>query len=1204
MAFGATGRVWLGRCAGEHGVVERVAIKMLSPEVAQDASLRKSLLDEARLAVGLEHPNMARVLGVGEHEGLPYVVYEWVDGVPLLGLCRSAEACGRLLPHGPALRVMIDVCRGLHAAHELRDASGAPLGLVHGDVTPRSILVSLGIAKVIDLGMSRTKGRAAGETWAAGPNKGTAQYMAPEQARGSPVDRRADVWAAGAVLFRAFTGAAAFESFDALSEFASGSGAAAVAVPRDVPAPVAAVLVKALCRDPAGRFATADELRMALEEATEDKTASVVFEELFATGKADDHASVVTMRSALGVGTPLSPAEPSPFDLMASSSGDEAEPVLNKGASLGRYMVLDALGRGGMGIVYAAYDPVLDRRVALKILRRATLDSADQERLVGEAVAMARLTHPNVVTVFDVGTFARRLFIAMELVEGETLRAWAERPRSWRETLAMYLQAGRGLAAAHAAGIVHRDFKPDNVLVGRDGRARVADFGLALGDSLPEAGARAGDPLGGEPEISIVGTPRYAAPEQLDGAQVDARADQFSFCAALWEALCGKPPFEGRSVLTLLDSIERIEPRPPQGRDIPARVRAALLRGLRPDADARFPSMDALLEALARETLSARWRTGVVAGAVLLGAVGLFAVERSTQRSRAEEAERACAVGTSELSGVWDAGMAAQMRQSFAASGVRDAADTADRVARKLDAFVSAWMGARSDACRAAHVRHEQPEDAFRLRTDCLDRARDEARASTELLARADAQVAKRGLTLAYGLPDVRWCADVPALRASVGLPDDPVRRAAAIALRQRIDAVSAAFSVGRGADSLGEMASIVEAARQLGHPPTTAAALHMKGRLLIDVRPSDAYPVLREALWIAIGSGDKAMALDLFNALARTTAQTGHAEDSRHWLEGGKAILGSLGAAATSLQRARNLYAEGYVTGQIEERPDLAIPLFEEVVAIYRRDFGVHLATSQAIFNLASMLMELGRVAEARPLFEEAEAMNETIAGSTARDTAVSQYGLGTCLADLGDPDRGDALLSASLTTMQRDSASYWIGAVLADRARVRLRAGRAQDAVADAEGAMAATGAAPVVALARVVGGDGLNGLGRFAEARQQCERAATMQPVAGMDPASPYSEDALRCQAEALLGLGRPADARPLLERSLGLHVRAHPADYARAELAMARTLVALHQDPARVRSLAASARDEFARYPRFVAEMHQAEALARQDVVAGR
>ncbi len=243
------------------------------------------------------------------------------------------------------------------------------------------------------------------------------------------------------------------------------------------------------------------------------------------------------------------PTETVPLHGEAPRPRDPSAEALERGAAVGRYVILDRIGAGGMGVVYAAYDPELDRRVALKLLRTDRFAAPGHLRLLREAKALARLTHPNVVAVHDAGTFGDQVFVAMELVEGETLRQWLEAgARSWREVLDRLLAAGRGLAAAHAAGLVHRDFKPENVLLGRDGRVRVVDFGLAkaLADAAeepaaPDSGGELASPL--TEWGAVLGTPAYMAPEQIRGIAADARSDQFSFCVALYEALYGERPF-------------------------------------------------------------------------------------------------------------------------------------------------------------------------------------------------------------------------------------------------------------------------------------------------------------------------------------------------------------------------------------------------------------------------------------------------------------------------------------------------------------------------------------------------------------------------------------------------------------------------------------------------------------------------------------
>jgi serine/threonine protein kinase len=287
----------------------------------------------------------------------------------------------------------------------------------------------------------------------------------------------------------------------------------------------------------------------------------------------------------------------------SSPAGDHAP------GRIGRYLVRREIGAGGMGVVYAAFDPHLDRTVAVKLLRGGG-DEEGGRHLLREARAMAQLSHPNVVPVYDVGEHDGAVFITMEYVEGTAADRWlAEHPRPHREVLHIFFHAGLGLAAAHERGLVHRDFKPANVLVGLDRRVRVVDFGLARPGLVAAATAEdleLEDVLLGVDETNLTrtglhaGTPAYMAPELLEHSCADPRADQFSFCVSLWEALYGERPFEGRSVFALAENVlaGRIRPAPPLSR-VPAWLREILLRGLAADPERRFPSMKALLAAIA-----------------------------------------------------------------------------------------------------------------------------------------------------------------------------------------------------------------------------------------------------------------------------------------------------------------------------------------------------------------------------------------------------------------------------------------------------------------------------------------------------------------------------------------------------------------------------------------------------------------------------
>jgi len=319
----------------------------------------------------------------------------------------------------------------------------------------------------------------------------------------------------------------------------------------------------------------------------------------------------------------------------------DRQPVGAPPERLGRYEVVKVLGMGGMGVVYEAHDPHLGRRVALKVMRADhTLTDEAQARLLREARAMAQIAHPNVVTVHDVGVVGGQIFVAMEYVDGVTLKHVMRERRPWREVVPLFLQAGEGLAAAHAVGLVHRDFKPDNVLVGKDGRVRVTDFGLArLGGPASEVSPHspAVDLLTTVTRTDLfVGTPAYMSPEQFRGSASDARSDQFSFCVAVYEAVYGERPFAGKGLSGLAASVIVGQVRRPvDGVKVPKAFREALLRGLATDPEKRYSSMPAVLVALRQSVeppRASRWGFVFALAMVAVGAVGIGVWSRTMSR--------------------------------------------------------------------------------------------------------------------------------------------------------------------------------------------------------------------------------------------------------------------------------------------------------------------------------------------------------------------------------------------------------------------------------------------------------------------------------------------------------------------------------------------------------------------------------------------
>src|SRR5262249_42016183 len=435
------------------------------------------------------------------------------------------------------------------------------------------------------------------------------------------------------------------------------------------------------------------------------------------------------------------------------------------GTLINRFLVVEELGRGGMGLVLSAYDPQLDRRVALKLLRDADGLRAATE-LAREAQAMARLQHPNVVAVHEVGEVNGTPYVVMEQVAGLTFRDWlAAAPRGWRAIVDLLVGAGEGLAAAHRAGIVHRDFKPENVLVDADGRPRVADFGLA---ALARARPIAGGTLG------------YMAPEQRAGESIDERADQYAFCTTAWEALQGERP--------------AADPAPPRARRAPASVYRALARGLRTRRDERWPSMAALLGAVRPPASRRRWLW--IGGAAAFGVVA-FAVGRH------EAAAPRCDDGAARIAAVWDGAARDRVAGAFRRTGRPNADDTFVRVDAALRARSDAWARLHRDVCEATYVRHEQSDALLDLRMRCLDQARSELGALAAALAGSDGAALDRAPQAAANAGDLAACSDAATLVAGVPPPRDPAAIAGVEAVREQLARLTALRALGQWKEGL-----------------------------------------------------------------------------------------------------------------------------------------------------------------------------------------------------------------------------------------------------------------------------------------------------------------------------------------------------------------------------------------------------------------
>jgi eukaryotic-like serine/threonine-protein kinase len=507
-------------------------------------------------------------------------------------------------------------------------------------------------------------------------------------------------------------------------------------------------------------------------------------------------------------------------------SGASTSPPPFDGMRIGRYQLLEMVGAGGMGMVWGAWDPQLERRVALKLVQPTMLEA--RERILAEGQALAKLSHPNVVPIYDVGVMGAQVYLVMEWVRGATLRAYARAAPGWRALLEAYRQAGEGLAAAHRAGIVHRDFKPDNVIHGDDGRTRVLDFGLALsggGEAL--AGAAAGSPH------PVAGTPRYMAPEQARGDAAVAATDQYAFAFSLHEAL------------------GELTARP--GGKVPSWIAAILARGMAREPAQRFASMDELLAALARDPAK-RWRRRAAIAAIAASAAGAFAVGRL----RGHEAQvEPCAGSAAAIAAAWNDGKRGEVLAHLQGLGVLGADEPA-RLARDLDGYSAAWAAEHRGSCLARERRELTPL-LYERRLACLARGQASLAAVAELLGSVPAEGLAAALIARRGLPDPDACSSVDD---SAVMPPPPETAAAVAAVVPAIERARV-LGVAQRPQALEAARASVAAAQATGHAPLIARALLVQGRAEVD--PTTASATLAMAMALALQAFDDVLALEAY---------------------------------------------------------------------------------------------------------------------------------------------------------------------------------------------------------------------------------------------------------------------------------------------------------------------------------------------------
>ena len=890
-------------------------------------------------------------------------------------------------------------------------------------------------------------------------------------------------------------------------------------------------------------------------------------------------------------------------------------PQLGRGTCIGRYVVLDRLGIGGMGVVYRAYDPDLDRRVALKLVREQSEDTT--ARMVREAQALAKVSHPNIVQVFDVGVFADTVFIAMELVEGRTLAQWARQERpAWRVVLAHLLDAARGLAAAHAAGLIHRDFKPSNAIVGGDGRVRVLDFGLARVASGGDTGDTGEDPppvspssitstlasrvtgptalevperlsLDGEtieddaaglPRIlasRVIGTPVYMAPEQRRRGVIDARADQFAFAVTAWELLHGQRPFAGDEPAdyAAAAAAHRVEP-PPAGTPVPAWVRRVLHRALSPAPGDRYRSIEELIAAL--EADPSRRRRQI--GALVLGAAAIAGAAAAV--AGAGERTRPCADAARHLAGIWDRGVADALEASLRGAGTSYAADTAAKVRAALDDRARAWIAMHTEACEATRVRGEQSAAMLDLRMGCLDRRREELRALVGALGPAQLEGA---VAAVERLPDVAACADREALGAAIPPPTDPAARRAIDEERRALAEIRALVDTGQWAAGVDGAARAQLRARQLGWAPLEAEAAYLRG---LAERNAGDLPAAEAALTEAAQAAARAHLDDLAaDAWSELVAVVGYeaARPAEGLAIAGAAEAAILRADAAPEVRAGFLHARGQVR---VSRGDLAAALadLEAALPLVADD---PLERAHVLNTIAMVRSLRGDHAAAEQAHREVLATREAALGAGHPLIADSLDNLGVVVFHQGRHaeargyyEQALALRVAAAGADHRDVGTSHnnLGALYLDAGDDARATEHLERALAIYERALGPDHADLAYPLSNL--GELANRRGDHDDALDRCRRALALDETAA-GPDDPDLAYALVCLGEAHLGRGDARAARDVLERALDLREKSggDPGEIARTRFGLARALDRLGERK-RARQLALAARDTFA------------------------
>jgi tetratricopeptide (TPR) repeat protein/tRNA A-37 threonylcarbamoyl transferase component Bud32 len=793
---------------------------------------------------------------------------------------------------------------------------------------------------------------------------------------------------------------------------------------------------------------------------------------------------------------------------------------------IGRYIVLGRLGAGAMGEVLAAYDPRLDRKVAVKRIHPGggSLEAA-RIRLEREAQALAKLDHRNVVKVHDVIVHDGSVFVAMEFVEGQTLGEWMRgedgRPRHWREIVPVFEAFGAGLAAVHAVGLVHRDVKPGNVMIGADGRVRVMDFGLARLDDdadegpevsavyeIPEELAELRDSIVSNQaqtqELTqagaMLGTPAYMAPEQFSGMRATARSDVFSFCITLHEALYGVRPFSGDSVLELCTAVmDGKLDEPPRDVEVPTWLRAVVLRGLAHAASDRFASMEELLAALGTGELRRRRRRYAALG-LGLAVAGLAFL--GVQRWDLAQRERACVAAGEVVDELWNPHTEAALEAGMLATELSYAQTSVERVRPWLDSYTRSWATRAEATCTAHSVERRWDDDTYDRASWCLEQRRSALASLIDRLSHAEGLDVQYAVESAAALESPDVCTDVRVLD-SMGAPPDRALRPQVLALQDRLALaarVDSSEGVGQGKDSQLEIARAIERdARALPWLPLAIRAQQVEARLLrltgeideAELRAAAAHgEAARAGLWSEASSA--AVLLGSIHA-----EQPLRAAEARLWLE--NAEVARIHASDPHALLRSEIEASLAAVQLTAHAFEAALEHGERARAGLEHVFGTeHPRVGQALHELAAIHEAKPDYATALELETEALALFRRSFGPNHPQVARSLSSVGEIRLELGEREEAVRLFEQAIAIFELDELSRPnLIRTLNLLGMMRYDQGRHQDARAYLTRATELVEATPNIShrlQADTINNLGLayRGLGEFAKARELYERA----------------------------------------------------------------------------------------------------------------